>query len=152
SADSADSAGSANSADSELSAVQKWKDTTQGYMSTPVVLDGHAYLHLRNQRLTCFDIASGAQRWTTRERFGKYMSLIRQKDLILALDERGILYLWRATPEKFDLIDQRKVSDSPTWAHVAVSGGEIFIRELKAISAFRWSAPGAPPSAPAHSL
>jgi outer membrane protein assembly factor BamB len=30
-------------------------------MSTPVVIDGHAYLHLRSQRFTCVDLATGKQ-------------------------------------------------------------------------------------------
>ena len=71
------------------------------------------------------------------------MSLVRQKDLVLALDERGILYLWRATPDKFELIDQRQVSEDSTWAHLAISGEELFVRELKGLRAFRWSTPAA---------
>ena len=59
-------------------------------------------------------------------------------DRILALDQRGELLLIRATPEKFDLIDKRKISDSETWAHLAVSGNRLFVRELNAIVAYDW--------------
>lgn len=114
-----------------------WDTALQGYMSTPVVIGGHAYLHLRSQRFTCLDLATGAQKWTTAP-YGQYWSLAAQQDRILALDERGDLLLIHATPEKFDLLDSRKISDQETWGHVAVAGDQIFIRELKGLAAYRW--------------
>uniref|UniRef100_A0A7C4LMW1 Pyrrolo-quinoline quinone n=1 Tax=Schlesneria paludicola TaxID=360056 RepID=A0A7C4LMW1_9PLAN len=115
-----------------------WTNKVTGYMSTPVVIDGHIYLHLQNQRFTCLEWATGKSKWTT-EPFGKYWSLVAHKDRILALDERGELRLIRANPEKFELLDYRKVSEDPTWAHLAVSGEELWIRELHALTAWRWT-------------
>ena len=114
-----------------------WKTALQGYMSTPVVIDGHAYLHLRSQRFTCVDLGTGEQKWTT-QAYGQYWSLVAQHDRILALDQRGELMLIHATPEKFDLLDSRKVSEQETWGHLAVSGDQVFVRELKGVSAYRW--------------
>lgn len=116
---------------------EAWSNNAQGYMSTPVVVDGHAYLHLQNQRFTCIDLKSGKRTWTSKP-FGKYASLATQGDLILALGQNGELLLLKANPQEFELLDQRKVSDQETWAHVAVCGDEIFIRELNALSVFRW--------------
>jgi outer membrane protein assembly factor BamB len=128
-----------------LTADAAWANQSQGYMSSPVVIGGHLYMHLRNQRFTCIDLQTGEDRWTTKETFGRYWSLVAQKDRILALDQGGILYLIRANPKKFELLDQRKVSDDETWAHLAVCGGELFVRELHAVAAYRWqSAPGRP--------
>ena len=115
-----------------------WKTPLQGYMSTPVIIDSHIYLHLRNQRFTCVDLATGKQRWETTERFGQYWSLAAQKDHILALDQQGELLLIRAKPEKFDLLDSRKISEEETWGHLAVCGNQLFIRELNGISTYRW--------------
>lgn len=114
-----------------------WNTSLQGYMSTPIVVDGHAYLHLRSQRFTCVDLANGKQKWTTQP-YGQYWSLVAQKDRILALDQRGELFLIHATPEKFDLLDSRKIGDQETWGHLAVSDDHLFIRELKGISVYRW--------------
>jgi hypothetical protein len=36
---------------------------------------------------------------------------------------------------------QRKVAAEDTWAHLAVCGEEVFVRELRAMSAFRWQSP-----------
>ncbi|MCE9531864.1 MAG: PQQ-like beta-propeller repeat protein [Planctomycetes bacterium] len=114
-----------------------WSNNAQGYMSTPVVIDGYAYLHLQNQRFTCINLTTGERTWTS-QAFGKYCSLVAQKDRILALDQRGKLLLIKTNPKEFELIDERKVSDQDTWAHVAVCGDEVFVRELNAISVFRW--------------
>jgi len=69
---------------------------------------------------------------------GKYSSMIIQGDQVVALDQRGELIMFRATPEKFDLMSEHRVSDEETWAHLAASGNELFIRELNAISAFEF--------------
>jgi outer membrane protein assembly factor BamB len=114
-----------------------WRNKTKGYMSTPVVIGDFVYLHLQSQRFTCLDLRTGETRWTS-EPFGQYWSLASRGDKILALDERGQLHLVRANPEKFELLDSREVSDAPAWAHVAVAGGEVFVRDLAGISAYRW--------------
>lgn len=120
---------------------EAWNNNAQGYMSTPVVINGYAYLHLGNQRFTCIDLSTGQRTWTSPKPFGQYASLVAQGDRILALDERGILLLIKANPKEFELIDERTISDDETWAHVAVCGNEIFIRELKAMTAYRWQTP-----------
>lgn len=135
--DLAPAAGEASPA-GQLSATERWQNKTQGYMSTPVVIDGHAYCHLKNQRFTCIDLATGEGRWTTTP-FGKYWSMVAQNSKILALDERGDLLLINASPEKFELLDQRHLTDSPTWAHLAVSGDEVFVRDLKGLTVYRWN-------------
>ena len=64
--------------------------------------------------------------------------LFRSGDKILGLDERGILVLFKANPEKFELLDSRQISDDDAWAHLAVCGEELFVRERKALVAYRW--------------
>jgi hypothetical protein len=56
---------------------------------------------------------------------------------ILALDERGDLLLINANPDRFDLLDSRKVAEN-SWAHLAVVGDQVFVRELNAMTVYRW--------------
>jgi len=125
------------SADGQFSVRQMWRNKVQGYMSSPVVVDGHIYLHLRNQRFACLEIATGEERWITQP-FGKYWSLIASDHRILALDERGELLLIQANPAEFELIDRRRISSQPTWAHVALAGDEILVRELQGLMSLQW--------------
>ncbi len=117
--------------------VQRWSNKAQGYMCTPVIIGDFAYLHLRNQRFTCIDLKTGETMWTSKP-FGKYCSLVANGSRILALDERGVLLLIAASPDDFQLVDSLEISEEETWAHLAVSGSQIFVRELNAITAYSW--------------
>lgn len=117
---------------------EAWQHKSQGYMSTPVVVGTHAYHHLRSQRVMCLDLRSGEEAWTSPRSFGKYWSMVAQGDRILALDQKGELFLLRATPEGFELLDSRRVSESETWAHLAVTEGQLFVRSLDRLTEWRW--------------
>ena len=115
---------------------EAWTHKSQGYMSSPVVIDGQIYLHLRNQRFVCLDGATGVERWTTKP-FGKYWSMVANGDKLLALDQSGELLLIAPSPAEFRLLDRRRVADD-SWAHLAIAGKELFIRDLAALKRFEW--------------
>ncbi len=127
--------------DSESFAVsEKWQLAAKGYMSSPVIVDGHAYMHLQNNRLACIDLQSGQEKWRSQQRFGKYASLITSGKKILVLDQTGMLWLIKTDPQRLEIIGKQKVSDD-SWAHLAVRGNEVFVRELQAMTVFRWKTP-----------
>lgn len=129
---------SGDATDKKIAVTERWQNKTQCYMSTPVVIDGYIYSHLKNQRFACIELANGKERWVTTP-FGTYWSLVVQGEKILALDERGDLLLIKANPEKFELRGHRHISDVPTWAHLAVCGDEIILRDLKGLTVYRWT-------------
>jgi outer membrane protein assembly factor BamB len=116
---------------------QVWRNKIQGYMSTPIVMGDHAYVHLRNQRFACLDLATGKEAWITKP-FGRYWSMVAQGDRILALDETGEVRLIKATPEQFELLGEAKVAAEESWAHLAIEGQELYVRDLEGLSAYRW--------------
>ena len=135
-------------ADGKFACAEVWRHKSQGYMSTPVVMDGVAYTHLKSQRVMAIEVESGRELWTSGTSFGKYWSLVAQGGRILALDQRGQLFLLRANKEKFELLDERKLGGTETWAHLAAADDELFIRELNALTAYRWGkSEGAPEKA-----
>jgi outer membrane protein assembly factor BamB len=124
-------------AKAEAPVSQVWRNKVQGYMSSPIVIGDHAYVHLRNQRFACLDLTTGKEAWITKP-FGKYWSMVAAGNSILALDETGILRLIRATPDSFELIGEARVADEESWAHLAVEGSEFYVRDLKGLTAYRW--------------
>ena len=116
---------------------QVWKQPAEAYMSSPVVVGDQLYVHLRNQRFTCIDPATGEARWTSKP-FGKYWSIAVNGNRLLILDERGDLLLVEADPAEYRQLDTRHVSDSSTWAHIAAAGDQVFVRELDGLVGFRW--------------
>ena len=123
--------------DQSTSLEEIWSGKSQAYMSSPVVVANHIYLHLRNQRIVCINLETGEEAWRTTP-FGKYQSMAVLDDKILALDESGELLLFRANPNEFDLIDRRRVAENDTWGHIAVSKNQIFIRRLDGLAVYTW--------------
>ena len=121
-------------------ATKAWENRATAYMSSPVIVDGHAYLHLGNRRIDCIDLSNGESRWRS-EPFGEYWSMAVQGDRILALDADGTLHLVKASKDSFQPLASRTVADEETWGHVAVRGRRLFIRELTAVSVWDWTDP-----------
>lgn len=118
--------------------VENWSAKHQGYMTSPVVIDGVIYNHLRNQRLVALDVESGLDLWNVANHFGQYQSLVANGKNVLALDQNGELFLFEASRERFRKLASRRVAED-CWAHLAVSGRDIAIRELKALAMYRWT-------------
>ena len=116
----------------------EWQNKTEAYMSSPIIIDGHAYMHLRNERMVCLDLETGETKWKSPKAVGKYMSMARQGDKILGLTERGQLMLIKASPDKMDVVSSKKISNQQTWGHIAVAGNQVFVRELKGLKVFIW--------------
>jgi outer membrane protein assembly factor BamB len=130
-----------NHSQGKLTVSEAWKDKkSQAYMSTPVVIDGHIYVHRRDKRFSCVDPKTKKILWTSKPRFGQYLSLVANGSKILALDQKGELLLIDANPEAFTLVDRRKIA-TDSWAHLAVAGDQVFVRELQAISVYQWRDP-----------
>ena len=121
-----------------FSIKQKWDNNQQGYMSGPIVIDGYCYLHLRKQRITCINMKTGDTMWISGQSFGKYMSMVSNGKEILALDQNGTLYHIDPNPNELVIKEKRAISDDETWAHLAISGNQIFIRELNALACYEW--------------
>jgi hypothetical protein len=77
--------------------------------------------------------------WSSEEKFSEYASLVANNEKALALTADGKLLLLHLDPSKFKLIDSKKISDEPTWAHLAVCDKELFVRELKGLSKLNWN-------------
>ena len=125
-------------ADGQLAVEQKWTNRVQAYMSTPVIIDGHAYVYLRSKRFCCVHLDSGEVKWTSPSIADENWSMVANGNRLLALTERGELYLIAANTEEFEVVDVIEVAESETWAHLAVDGHQVLIRELDGLSAFTW--------------
>ncbi len=119
------------------SVKERWRQKTQGYMSSPVVIDGAIYMHMKNERAVCLSVETGEIQWTSSP-VGKYWSMARYGKQILALADNGILRLIEATPERFNLVDEMKVADD-SWAHIAVQTDLVIVRALDRLTVYRWS-------------
>ena len=107
-------------------------------MSSPVIIGDLAFAHLKNGRFACIDLRTGKVNWISNRSLGKYCSMSRNQDRILALTNEGQLLLVKADPNQFVLLDSRTISKAESWGHIAIAGQDIYIREKEAIAAYRW--------------
>ena len=105
-------------------------------MSSPVLIGDSIYLHLKNQRFAALAVSDGSIRWTSSP-YGKYWSMVTNGNQILSLDSSGELFLIQASDDELKMVDQLKVADD-SWAHLAVQGDYVIVRDLKALKVYRW--------------
>lgn len=130
--------------------TEAWTARAQGYMTSPVLVNGHAYLFLRSNRFTCVDLATGKDTYISGPTGDEYWSLVSQSDRILSLSNTGRLRLIEADPGAYTVLSDLELVEGPSWAHLAVTsplateaapemqGADLFIRSQTALHAFYW--------------
>lgn len=127
-----------DASDDGFEVARVWDDGSQGYMTSPVVVDGYAYLFLRSGRFACFRIADGERGFVSPPTEDTYWSLVVRGERILALTQGGELILLEANPEEYTELGRVRVSEQETWAHLGLSGRQLFVREQKGLAVYRW--------------
>lgn len=115
-----------------------WSASEQGYMTSPSLIDGHAYLFMRSNRFACFDLETGETRWISGPTGDEYWSQVSQGERILALANTGVLRLIQANAERYEVLGEVELVAGPSWAHLAVADGELHIREQGSYRVFNW--------------
>jgi len=107
-------------------------------MNSPVAGDGHLYglSQTRGGHLVCVNLDDGKTVWKSPGRLGKYLSMILVDDRILALDTRGNLRVVAASPPGYKELTRLRVSESPTWAHLGLSGSRLYVKDKTHLACF----------------
>lgn len=115
---------------------ERWNQKVQAYMSSPVVDDKTIYLHSKAERLTALDIDTGEILWTGQP-MGKYQSLVKNGQVILALDEGGELLSIEPGRASLEIRERVKVADD-AWAYLGVFEGGLIVRDLNSLKIYRY--------------
>jgi len=110
-----------------------WKnERTSMYMSSPVVIGSTLYglSHRNSGQFFALDTASGRTLWTTPGREGENASIIAAGSLLLLSTTNGELIVARAAPDKFSEIKRYSTAESAVWAHPAVFGNTILVKDV----------------------
>lgn len=108
------------------------------YFSTPVLVGKHLYMvngaaSLTNPTITlrCVELETGKMVWE-KPNVGRYhAAIIRTGDgKLLMLDDNGYLTLFESNPKEYTQLGRSKVC-GPTWAHPALAGGKLYLRDEK---------------------
>ena len=110
-----------------------WKnEQVSMYMSTPVVIGSTLYglSHRNRGQFFAIDIQSGRSLWTTAGREGENASIMAAGALLLLSTTEGELIVARANPAKFEEVKRYRIAESAVWAHPAVSGASIVVKDV----------------------
>ena len=123
----------------QFKAEEVWKNNDlRMYLSSPVIVGDHLYGHNFSRAggpIVCIDLKSGKTVWS-KGRMGDYVSLVVLGDRLLCLDETAELTVLEATPKEYKELAKYKVSDSPTWAHLAVTPGRLYVKDKTRLICF----------------
>ncbi len=118
--------------DKGWTARQVWQNPLVAmYMSSPV-LDGdylYGMSNLRKGQYFCLNAKTGALVWATDGREGRNASVLGAGDVLMFLTEDAALIVARKSTKGFDPVARYTVANSATWAHPAVFGKNILVKD-----------------------
>jgi outer membrane protein assembly factor BamB len=106
------------------------------YMSSPVV-SGDLIFGMSDKRrgqYFCLDAATGRTLWLGEGRQGENASLLNAGNFLLLLTNEGRLLVAKPSARAFELVMQYEVAASATWAHPAVVGRNILIKDTTSMT------------------
>jgi hypothetical protein len=123
------------------SPVEIWhNEEISMYMSSPVVV-GDRLFGLANRRRGQFFLlegATGKTLWTGDGRIGENAAILRAGEVLLALTTGSELLVLKPQGDAVTTVARYQVADTPTWAHPALVGNTILIKDLTSVAA--WTA------------
>jgi outer membrane protein assembly factor BamB len=109
------------------------------HWSTPIQIDGYLYgcsgRNAPDSDFRCIDFKTGEVQWSDPRRMR--LSLVRVGDMLVAMEERGVLQVIKANPNQLDVVAQWNLSvpqgnrpaiDYPCWAAPVVVGTKLLVR------------------------
>lgn len=114
-----------------------WQNKEVGmYMNSPV-LSGNLLFgmsHKNKGQFFCLDATTGKTIWTGDPRQGENAAMLIAGDTIFSLTNNGELILSSAAAKGATAIKKYKVADSETWAHPAIVGKRILVKDQNSLA------------------
>ncbi len=104
-----------------------WENDTRVYVPSMVVKDGYLYAAADAGFAVCWNSETGKEQWKGRLGGTFSSSPVLVGDRIYVTNEEGRTYLFRATPETFELIGSNQLGEV-CFATPAISGSRIYTR------------------------
>lgn len=106
------------------------------YMNSPV-MNGNLLFgmsHRNKGQFFCLDAATGKTLWTGDPRQGENAAMLIAGDTIFSLTNDADLIVTSAASKGASVVKKYKVADSATWAHPAISGKRILIKDQNSLA------------------
>jgi len=109
------------------SAKIAWETKDRVYVPSLLARDGHLYGVMDAGTAVCWESSTGREKWKSRLGGTFSASPVLVGDRIHATNEAGQSFVYRASPEKFELLATSMLGDE-AFATPAICGGRIYTR------------------------
>ncbi len=114
----------------------KWTNKVKCYEQSMLVHNGYVYAFADTGVAYCWNAKTGDEMWKQRLKGPVSASPLLVGDTIFATSEAGTTWVFKANPQKYELIAQNQLGDSG-FASIAAVDGQLFIRAAKGDGAGR---------------
>jgi hypothetical protein len=104
-----------------------WENKSRSYVPSMLVAGGHLYAVNDDGIVTCWKCDTGEKAWSARFEGPFSASPVAAGERIYATNEAGRTYVFKATPEKLNLLAENKLGDNFMSTSV-ICGGRIYMR------------------------
>ena len=106
-----------------------WENGARVYVPSMIVHDGHLYAIQDGGIAMCWDSATGKEQWKQRVGGDFTASLVQVNDLLFATSEKGKTTIFRASPDKFEMVGENQLGDE-AFATPSICGNHIYMRVI----------------------
>ncbi len=127
----------------KFTATEAWRNEREAFfMNTPVLAGGHLYGLADRGRgtLVCISAEDGKTKWSGASGLGEYASIVAAGDKLLVLTTNGTLLLVAASPAGCKELGKASLGQGAYWAHIALAGGRIYVRDKTNVACFELKA------------
>jgi outer membrane protein assembly factor BamB len=106
------------------------------YMSSPVLVGDLLFglSHQRRGQFFCLDARTGTVHWVSEGRQGDNAAILSAGNVLFLLKNDAELIIAKAGKERFEVVRQYSVAESPTWAHPVVLGNRVLIKDKSTLA------------------
>ena len=104
-----------------------WRNNQKCYEQSMLAYDGYVYGLTDNGVIFCWRGSDGQEMWKERLKGPVSASPVLANGNIYWANELGTIYVFRATPDRFDLLAENHVG-TDSFPSPAICGGQIFLR------------------------
>ena len=104
-----------------------WQNRQMCYEQSMLAVDGYLYAINDTGIAFCWNAQTGAQQWRKRLRGPISASPVLAGGYIYATNERGTTWVYRATPERFELVNRNQLG-TEAFATPTICGNRIYLR------------------------
>jgi len=113
-----------------------WQNNTRVYVPSMFVVKGYLYAVQDAGLASCWDAATGKEQWTGRINGTFSASPVVVGDLCFATNEAGKTYVFKVSPDEFELVGSNQLGDE-VFATPTICGGQIYFRVAETVKGKR---------------